>query len=261
MITFVRNAWAIAWRDIRGYFVSPIAYVVLSGFGILTGWIFFNLLGRFLQMSTIYRQFSNPQMMARLNLNDMVIQPTLFNIVVILIIMFPIITMRLLAEERRQGTDELLLTSPVSSGQIVIGKFVAVLTVFTGMMAMTVPFFAVLFWKGNPGLGEVLSGYLGLFFMGATFSAIGLFTSSLTRNQIIAAVSCFVILLMIYVVDWIAGSTSGMVKEILQHVSLVRRYQDFVKGILDVKNIIYFITVTGFALFMSKASLDFMRLR
>ncbi len=255
----IRNIWAIAWREIRSYFVSPIAYVVMSGFGILTGWIFFNLLGRFMQMATIYRQFGNPQMMQQLNLHDMVVQPTFMNITIILILMFPALSMRVLAEERRQGTDELLLTSPLSTGQIVVGKFVAIMAVFMGMLSMTAPFFGVLVWKGNPGVAQIGAGYLGLFCMGATFAAIGTFTSSLTRNQVIAAVSCFVVLLMMYVIDWISASSSGLVREVLQFISFVRRYADFVKGIVDVRNLMYFASVTAFALYLSKASLDFLR--
>lgn len=255
----LRNIAAIAGRELRSYFVSPVAYVVLSGFAILTGWIFFNLLGRFIQFSTIYRQMGNPEMMQQMNLQDMVIQPTLFNVVIILILMFPALTMRVLAEERRQGTDELLLTAPVSTGQIVIGKWIAVMGVFKAMLLMTVPFFAVLVWKGNPGVGEIASGYIGLILMGSAFAAVGVFTSALTRNQIVAAVSCFVVLLMVYVIDWIAGSTTGTVQDVLQYVSFIRRYQDFVKGMLDLKNVVYFVSFTVFGLYLSKAALDFSR--
>ena len=149
-MTAMRNIWAIGWREIRSFFVSPIAYVVISGFGILTGWIFFNLLGRYIQMSTVYRQFGNPQMMQQLNIEQMIVQPTFLNATIILILMFPAISMKVLAEERRLGTDELLLTSPVGTGHIVLGKFIAVMTMFVSMLLVTLPFFGVLMWKGDP---------------------------------------------------------------------------------------------------------------
>lgn len=265
MNSFMRNAWIIAKRELKSVFVSPIAYVAISGFAVLSGWIFFNLLARFIQMSGIYMQFAaqRPDLLDQLNLTEMVLQPTFMNLTVILLLLFPMLTMRLIAEERAQHTDELLFTSPVTSGAVVFGKFLALSVVYGLMLLVTFSYATVLLVYGSPapGLGEIAAAYVGLLLMGLAFGAIGLFTSSITTNQIVAAVSCFVILLLFYVIDWIAASASGAVKDTLEYISLVRKYQDFVKGVVDLKSIVYYLSVMAFALFLSKASLDILRIR
>ncbi len=260
-----RGSWVIAKRELQSLFVSPIAYVALSGFAVLAGWFFFNLLAQFQEMTNVYMQLAmqRPDLLQQINLSEMVIQPTWMNLTVILVILFPILTMRLVAEERRQRTDELLLTSPVSTGAIVLGKYLAIMTVYVAMLALTLSFPLVLVIWGNPapGWGELLTPYLGLLLLGGTFAAVGLFTSSITTNQIVAAITCFVVLLLFYVIDWIGGSAGGVVKDVLEYVSLVRRYQDFVKGIIDVKSVIYYLSFATLALFLSKAALDGLRIR
>jgi ABC-2 type transport system permease protein len=141
-----RGSWVIAKRELQSLFVSPIAYVALSGFAVLAGWFFFNLLAQFQEMTSVYMQLAmqRPDILQQINLSEMVIQPTWMNLTVILVILFPILTMRLVAEERRQRTDELLLTSPVSTGAIVLGKYMAIMTVYAAMLAMTLSFPLVL---------------------------------------------------------------------------------------------------------------------
>lgn len=260
-----RGASIIVRRELKSLFVSPIAYVALSGFAVLAGWFFFNLLAQFQEVTSIYMQMAmrNPSLLQQINISEMVIQPTWMNLTVILVILFPILTMRLIAEERRQRTDELLLTSPISTGAIVLGKFLAVMGVYAAMLALTLSFPAVLVIWGSPppGWGELVAPYIGLILLGASFAAVGLFTSSITTNQIVAAVSCFVVLLMFYVIDWIGGSVGGTIKDVLEYISLVRRYQDFVKGVIDLKSVVYYISFAGFALFLSKAALDGLRIR
>lgn len=261
----LRGSWVIARRELQSLFVSPIAYVALSGFAVLAGWFFFNLLAQFQEMTSVYMQLAmqRPDLLQQINLSEMVIQPTWMNLTVILVILFPILTMRLIAEERRQRTDELLLTSPVSTGAIVLGKYLAIMIVYAAMLALTLSFPLVLVVWGSPapGWGELLTPYLGLLLLGGTFAAVGLFTSSITTNQIVAAIACFVVLLMFYVIDWIGGSAGGVVKDVLEYVSLVRRYQDFVKGIIDVKSVVYYLSFAMLALFLSKTALDGLRIR
>ena len=265
MLSFLRNSVTIAKRELGSMFVSPIAYVCLSGFAVLSGWIFFNLLARFLQLSGIYMQFAaqRPELLNQLNLTEMVLQPTFLNMTVILLLLFPLLSMRLIAEERAQHTDELLFTSPITSGSVVFGKFLALAVVYLAMLAMTFSYAIVLIKFGSPGpsYGELGAAYLGLFLMGLTFGAVGLFTSSITTNQIVAAVTCFVVLLMFYVIDWMAMSASGTAKDVLEYISLVRKYQEFVKGVVDVKSVVYYLSVTAFGLFLSKAALDTLRIR
>ena len=194
----MRNALAIAGRELRAYFVSPIAYVVLTGFLLLGGWFFYNLLVRFSFLLQLYSSFQrSPEALDRLNLNEYVIAPLLHNLSIVLVILVPVITMRTFAEEKRTGTFELLFTSPLRVGEIVAGKFVGALTFLFLMIGLTAIFPAILLVYGNPEVGVILSGYLGLLLLGAAFVGIGLLTSSFTENQIIAAVSCLVALLLL----------------------------------------------------------------
>lgn len=265
MSGFFSGAWLIARRELKSLFVSPIAYVALSGFAVVSGWIFFNLLARFMQLSGLYMQFAaqRPDLMKQINIADMVMQPTYANLAFFLVLLFPMLSMRSLAEERRQHTDELLFTSPISTGAVVTGKFLALLLVHTAMLAMTFSYPVVLyvFATPAPALSEFASIYLGLLLMGAAFAAVGIFTSSITSNQIVAAVACFVVLLLLYVIDWIALSVSGTTKDVLEYLSLVRRYQDFVKGMVDLGGIVYFASFVAVGLFMAKAALDALRIR
>ena len=154
--TGMRNVFTIAGREIRSYFVSPIAYVVLTGFLLLGGWFFFNLLARFNMLLTIYSAQQNPQVLERLNLNEFVIAPLLHNLSVILVILVPVITMRSLAEEKKAGTYELLLTSPLRISEIVLGKFLGAFLFVAIMVATTGVYALILMVYGNPEMGVIL---------------------------------------------------------------------------------------------------------
>jgi ABC-2 type transport system permease protein len=252
----MKNTYFIAAREIKAYFTSPIGYVVITFFLLLNGWIFFGLLNRFNFMSFIYMQMQNPQMLMQMNLNEQVLAPILQNMTVILVLTVPLITMRLFSEERKMRTDELLFTSPVSIASIVLGKFLAGFFFVFIMIALTGVYPALLFAYGNPELGPVLSGYLGLILLATCFVAVGLFTSSLTENQIVAAVSSFVVLLMFYLININSMSMSGATKDVLDYLSLIGHYADFVKGVIDTKGLIYYISFVSAGLFLTGVSLE-----
>lgn len=258
----MRNALAIAGREIRSYFVSPIAYVVLTGFLLLAGWFFFNLLARFSYLLQLYSSFQrSPETLDRLNLNDFVIAPLLHNLSVVLVILVPVITMRSFAEEKRLGTFELLLTSPLRIGEIVAGKFLAGLFFLLVMIGLTFIYPVILFVYGNPEVGIVLSGYLGLLLLAASFLSVGMLTSSLTENQIIAAVSCLVVLLLLYVIGWPADTASAVTGAVLRYLSLTEHFGELVKGVIDTKDLVYFLSVTAVALFLTHRSVESLRWR
>lgn len=252
----MKNTYFIAARELKSYFTSPIGYVVITFFLLLNGWIFFGLLNRFNFMSFIYMQMQNSQMLMQMNLNAQVLAPILQNMTVILVLTVPLVSMRLFAEERKMRTDELLFTSPVSIGSIVLGKFFAGLAFIFIMIALTGMYPAILFSYGNPEAGPVISGYLGLFLLATCFLAVGLFTSSLTENQIVAAVSCFVVLLMFYLININSMSMSGTSKEVLDYLSLIGHFEDFVKGVIDTKSVVYYLTFTAAGLFLTGVSLE-----
>jgi ABC-2 type transport system permease protein len=258
----VRNALAIATREIRSYFVSPVAYVVLTGFLLLSGWFFFNLLARFSYLVQVY---SGSQRgggeLERLNLNDFVISPLLHNLSVVLVILIPVISMRTFAEEKRLGTFELLLTSPLRVGEIVAGKFLGALAFISIMLAGTLIYPALLLIYGDPEPWIMFSGYIGLFFVAATYLSIGLLTSSVTENQIIAAVSCLVALLLLYVIHWPADNSTPTIGVVLHYISVTEHFGEFVKGVIDTRAVVYFLSVISLALFLTHRSIESLRWR
>jgi len=257
----VRNILAIAAKDIRSQFVSPIAYVVLTGFLLLGGWFFFNLLARFNLLLNLYTSFRNPEAMEQLNLNAFVIAPLLHNLSVILVILVPVITMRSFAEEKRSGTYELLMTSPLSITEIVLGKFLGAFVFILIMVLLTGIYPLILVMYGNPEPGVILSGYLGLLLLATAFVTIGLLTSSLTENQIIAAVSCMVTLLLLYVISWPAETASETMAAGLKYLSITEHFGEMVKGVIDTRDLVYFASVILLSLFLTQRSVESLRWR
>ncbi len=257
----MRNILAIAAKDIRSQFVSPIAYVVLTGFLLLGGWFFFNLLARFNFLLQLYMSFRNPEAMQRMNLNEFVISPLLHNLSVVLVILIPVITMRSFAEEKRTGTYELLMTSPLSVTEIVLGKFLGGFVFVLVMVGLTFIYPAILLAFGNPEVGVILGGFLGLLLLATAFLSVGLLTSSLTENQIIAAVSCLVVLLLLYVISWPADTAGQTMGAVLKYLSLTEHFGDMVKGVVDTRNIVYFLSVIVLSLFLTQRSVESLRWR
>lgn len=257
----MRNILAIAAKDIRAQFVSPIAYVVLTGFLLLGGWFFFNLLARFNFLLNLYTSFRNPEAMERLNLNEFVIAPLLHNLSVILVILVPVITMRSFAEEKRSGTYELLMTSPLTVTEIVVGKFLGAFAFVFIMLLLTGIYPLILVLYGNPEPGVILSGYLGLLLLATAFVSVGLLTSSFTENQIIAAVSCLVGLLLLYVISWPADTAGETLGALLKYVSLTEHFGEMVKGVIDTRDLMYFGSVIVLALFLTQRSVESLRWR
>ncbi len=257
----MKNAFTIAGKELRSAFVSPIAYVVLTGFMLLGGWFFFNLLNRFNFLVQIYMSMRNPEMQARLNLNDLVIAPLLGNLSVVLIILIPVITMRSFAEEKRAGTYELLMTSPLSIAEIVVGKFLGTVAFLLVMLGLSGIYPLILIAYGNPEPGIIAAGYLGLFLLAVCFATIGLLTSSFTDNQIVAAVSCLVTLLLFYVISWPAETAGPTMAAVLKYLSLTEHFSEMVRGVIETKDVIYFLSVIVLALFLTHRSVESVRWR
>ena len=257
----MKNILAIAAKDIRSQFVSPIAYVVLTGFLLLGGWFFFNMLARFNLLLQLYLSFRNPEAMQRLNLNEFVIAPLLHNLAVILVILIPVVTMRSFAEEKRSGTYELLMTSPLTITEIVLGKFLGAFVFVLVLVLLTGVYPLILVLYGNPEPGVILSGLLGLLLLATAFVSVGLLTSSFTENQIIAAVSCLVALLLLYVISWPADTAGEKMGAVLKYLSLTEHFGEMVKGIIDTRDLTYFGSVIVLALFLTQRSVESLRWR
>ncbi|MCY4659402.1 MAG: ABC transporter permease [Acidobacteria bacterium] len=256
----MRNIATIAHKELRSYFVSPIAYVVVGFFAILFGYFFVASLSVMVRFSMQAGMFGmgGPQ---SININEFMIRPLLSNTAIVLLFFLPFLTARAYAEEKKSGTIELLLTSPLSDLEIILGKFLGVLALFALMLAVTGAHMGILFWYGEPELGPMLSGYLGLLLMGASFISVGLLVSSATRNQIVAGVITFALLLLFWVLSWMADSVGPTSQAVLSYLSILEHFDDFSKGVIDTKHVTYYVSFIALGLFLTAKAVDTERWR
>jgi len=220
---------AIFWKEVKSYFYSPIAYVLIGMFILISSIMFWpNLI-------SAYGEFNS----------------NLATMGYILVFIVPILTMRILSEDRKNGTEVLLLTSPVKLSEIVIGKYLAALFVFLVMIVISFIYPIILVIFGASITPKLVGGYIGLILLGASFIAVGVFASSLTENQIIAAIIGFVSLLIIWLADGIGSMVGGVTAKILYWFSLLSRYEDFNNGILRLNAVIYYISFIAVFLFVT----------
>src|SRR4029079_5581283 len=193
----MRNILAIAHKELKSYFASPIAYIVLGFWALLYGYFFFALLQFFVRQSMQMGQFQGPQAMT---LNPQMIRPLVQNVTILVLFLMPMVTMRTYSEEKRSGTIELLLTSPSTDFQIIMGKFLGAMALYGVMLLVSLIHIGVLFAFGNPEWKPVVTFYLGLVLLGGCFISLGLFISSLTKNQIVAGMVTFGVFLLLWIV-------------------------------------------------------------
>lgn len=258
----MRNIWAIFKREILSFFVSPVAYFVITGFVLLAGYFFFNLLQMYNLVVARYAMM--PQMgMQAPNLNQWVVEGYYHTLIVILVFLIPLLTMRIIAEERRRGTFELLATSPLQVREIVFGKFLGVGFVVAVMMFLVFLFPLLLCYFGEPApeVKPIVSGFAGVLLCALAFASIGMAVSSFTENQIVAGVSSMVALLMLYVIHSPAESLGGTASEILIYLSPVMQARDMLRGVVSLQSSVYFLSLISLGLFLSQRALDAQRWR
>jgi ABC-2 type transport system permease protein len=192
----------------------------------------------------------------KFNVNLMLIRPYFWNLALISLFILPLGTMRLYAEERRAGTVELLYTTPLSVSNIVLGKFFAGITFYFIMLIPTFVFMGTLFIYGDPEFGPVFSGYLGLLLIGSSFISLGLFISSLTENQIIAAIGGFVLSLLLWVVGWAASYSGPGISSVLNYLSIINHFEDFAQGVIDTKHLFYYLLFCTFGVYLTFKSVE-----
>ena len=231
----MRNTIAIASKEFKSYLASPMAYVVTGIFLVATGFFFS------ISPSTYMETSINGFLQAS---------------VILLLLFAPLLTMRLLAEERKLGTIELLLTAPVRDSEVILGKFLGSLGILTVMLALTLYYPLLLIIFGDPDIGPIVTGYLGLLLLGYTALAIGIFASSLTSNQIVAAVVAIGILFALYFVGFAANFLPEALGEVIGYFSLSYYFPDFMRGIIDTRGIIYYLSITILFIFLAIRSLE-----
>ncbi len=260
----MRGYLAIVEKELKSYFVSPLAYVVMFLFVLITGIFFYLYLSSFIRYAmqvAIQAQYYRGMNMPKLNVNQMVIRYLFGNMSVFALFWLPLITMRTFAEEKKMGTIELLFTSPLKNIQTVLGKFTASVILFAVMLALTFVYMIFLMIYGNPEIPPILTGYLGLFLIGTVYIAFGIFFSSLTENQIIAAVATFGMILIFWVLGWVGNFVGPGTAEILRNLSIVEHFDDFAKGVLDSKHIVYYLSFAFYGVFLTYLSLESKRWR
>lgn len=246
-----RSIRGLVNKELRLYFTTPVAYAVMALFTTITGFFFYNLFATFDRAQLMYRLRARKVV---LNLNDFVFANTFRTFGVVLLFLVPILTMRLLAEEKKNRTYELLMTAPITTSEIVISKYMSAFAVLFSMLAVTFlyPVFVGVLSPGSFEWAPVLTGYFGLLLLVGTFAAIGLFCSSLTEDQIIAAAISFGILMLLWVVEWAASfMTVGWGRDVVQYLSILSHLKGFTKGLLSSKDIVYYASFIFLANFLA----------
>src|SRR5712692_2951790 len=226
------RVWPIFKKEMRLYFTSPIAYVVVAIFALIAGYFFYSIFAFFTLASM--QSMMNPAMARELNVTDSVVRPLFSNISVIL----------------------LLLTPPVRDGAVLAGKYLAALVLYALMLALTLLYPGIVVAFARLEWGPVATGYLGLLLMGGTFIAVGLFASALTENQIVASITTFGFLLMLWIIGWSADYAGGAWGKVLQHLSILEHNDNFAKGVLDTKDVVYYLNFIALALFLTLRALE-----
>jgi ABC-2 type transport system permease protein len=253
----MRNAWIICRKELHSYFVSPVAYVLLAMWGAIFGFFFWSYLRMFLHYSM---QMEMSGQTYPMNLNEQIIRPVLQNVAVIGLFFLPMITMRLFAEEKRTGTIELLATSPIRDLEIIVGKWMAAMSLYCCMLLFTAIHFLFIFKYGNPDWKPLVIAYVGLLLEAGAMLAIGIFISSLTKNQIIAGAVTFGVLILLWVFSWVDFNGTGWA-HVLSYLSLTTHSESFMRGVFDSKDGIYYATLIFLGLFFTARSLDSLRWR
>jgi len=258
----MRNILLVFKKELKSYFASPVAYVLLAMFMVITGYLFY---GIFAYFSTLSFQSTIDPAIAKqenlLNVTESVIRPLFGIISMIMLIMMPLLTMRLFAEEKKSGTIELLLTYPVTDLEVLLGKFFACLGVLCVMLGLSVVFPVIVMFFGEPELGPVITGYIGLLLLGASFISFGIFASSLTENQIVAATISFGVLFLFWMLNMSAAFVGPSLANFINYISITHHLEAFAKGVVDTEDIVYYLMLNLLFLFLTMRMLESKRWR
>jgi ABC-2 type transport system permease protein len=254
----MKNAWTICTKELKSYFASPIAYLLMAFFALIFGFAFFTATRDFVRFGFM------SQMQGRnmpMNVNEQVIRPLLGFASTVALFLIPLITMRLFAEEKRMGTIELLMTSPINDWEIILGKWLGALLLYLCVLLTSALNIGLLFAFGKPDWKPILVGYLGLILQGGTLLAIGAFISTTTRNQIIAGGVTFFACLLLWLLSWFTAYDSSGYGQVVNYLSIVTHFEGFAKGVLDSKDIIFYISMIFLGLFITSRSMESLRWR
>jgi ABC-2 type transport system permease protein len=254
----MKNVLLICFKEFKGYFVSPIGYAVMALFALIFGFGFYTATRDMVQLSFRAQMMGQQQPMS---VNDMVIRPLLGFAGTIALFLIPMITMRLVAEEKRTGTIELLLTSPVTDMEIILGKWLGAVFLYMSVLGMSVLNIAMLFLWGKPDLKPLLVAYLGLLLQGGCLLALGTLISTMTKNQIVAGGVTFFVSLLLWLLQWFTAYGASPALQVVNYLSIVTHMENFSKGVIDSKDIVFYLSFIFFLLFLTKRSMESLRWR
>jgi len=254
----MKNVLLICFKEFKGYFVSPIGYAVMALFALIFGFGFYTATRDMVQLGFRAQMMGQQQPMS---VNDMVIRPLLGFAGTIALFLIPMITMRLIAEEKRTGTIELLLTSPVTDLEIILGKWLGAVLLYMSVLGMSVLNIAMLFLWGKPDLKPLLVAYLGLLLQGGCLLALGTLISTMTRNQIVAGGVTFFVSLLLCLLLWFTAYGASPALQVINYLSIVTHMENFSKGVIDSKDIVFYLSFIFFLLFLTKRSMESLRWR
>jgi ABC-2 type transport system permease protein len=252
------NILTICNKEMQSYFRSPIAYTVIALWALIGGFFFYFGLSFFVQRSMESSMMGQSMPM---DINEWIVRPLLSNVNVVALFLIPMITMRLFAEEKRSGTIELLMTSPINDWEIVLGKWLAAVSLYSIMLLVSILHMAILFKYGQPDWRPLAVGYLGLLLQGGCLLAIGTFVSTCTSNQIVAGALGFAISLLLFVLNWVSEFGSSVTDRVIGYFSVQAHFESFSKGVLDSKDIVFYVTMIILGLFLTSRSLESVRWR
>lgn len=254
----MKNVWIICRRELSSYFSSPIAWLLLTMYSVIFGWIFWNFLAEFINRGLEMEMMGQPSPM---NVNEQVIRPLLGTSSFLGLFMIPLISMRLFAEEKRNGTIELLATSPVRDVEIILGKWLSATLLYCWIIIFACINFVFLFRYGNPDWKPMAVTFLGVFLQGAALLAIGTFISTLTKNQIIAAAMTFGACLLLWIFSWVSSYDSSTWAQVFSYMSVITHFDSFDRGVLSTKDAVYYLSVIFVGLFLTARSMESLRWR
>ena len=253
----MKKIWTIAWKDYKTYFTSPIGYVIIASFLVVIGYMFFSNLAYFLQAQMRFQMGGGKGT----SITEGIIRPLYGNLNVFFLFFAPFITMRLLAEERKLQTLQLLITSPITRAQIVIGKYLSAILLVATMLACTLVYPVILVIFGNPDVGPILTSYLGTFFMFSCYIALGLFFSAMTEHQMVACALTFGAGLFFWLINWAAQAAGPVWSDLLDYLSMIQHYNNFSQGVIDSTDVVFYSSFIGIFLFLTHRVLDSYRWR
>jgi len=259
----LKHILAIAGRELRSFLTTPVGYVLFTAYMLVFGYIFYLSLKGHLQRIELIQAYGDLQALSTVSVNQDVIAPSFGVVSIIFLFLIPLLTVRTFAEERGNGTMEMLLTSPLATWEIVLGKYVALLGILGLLMFFTALYPALLFLIGDPGPEplQTLAGLIGLFLLGASLGAMGLFISTLTRSVVVAALAGILAGLLLLLIDVAAQFLSGPVAEVLRYVGIRDHFEQLLAGLMRSEDLVYFGVTIALFLSLGRISIESLRWR